>query len=312
VLEIGTGTGYNAALLAEIVGSRGRVTSIDVDARLALTARPALREAGYRVSVKVGDGRQGHPSGAPYDRIIVTACADHIPNAWLEQLADRGRIELPLRLDPDGAAIQVIPVLERRGDRLQSTGLTWGGFMPLHAGDGGWRPLPATLAANRSVKGRHTSLISPQRRRTRAAARRCGPRTPGRSANEPKPVPGQGLTDMSSARPPLLLIYLLLNIPAARRVSITEPGRLGVGLIDRRGRSLAIVSLRSPWGSDLDKPDARVRWRLDAYGGDTAADQLDQIISDWQQLQREHRTELQITARAQKNALRLSFAWSDA
>jgi protein-L-isoaspartate(D-aspartate) O-methyltransferase len=160
VLEIGTGTGYNAALLAEMVGSRGRVTSVDVDAGLARRARPALREAGYRVSVKVADGRAGHPSGAPYDRIIVTACADEIPNAWREQLADGARIELPLRLDPDGAAIQVIPVLQREGDRLRSTALTWGGFMPLHSGDGGWRPLPATLAANRSVKGRHTSLVS--------------------------------------------------------------------------------------------------------------------------------------------------------
>ncbi|MGO9957414.1 MAG: protein-L-isoaspartate O-methyltransferase family protein [Solirubrobacteraceae bacterium] len=153
VLEIGTGTGYNAALLSEMVGSQGRVTSIDVDAGLARTARRALHEAGYRVSVKIGDGRQGHASGAPYDRIIVTACADDIPNAWLEQLADGGRIELPLRLDPDGAAIQVIPVFERHGNRLQSTALTWGGFMPLHAGDGGWRPLPATSWPTARSKG---------------------------------------------------------------------------------------------------------------------------------------------------------------
>ena len=65
VLEIGTGTGYNAALLAEMVGSHGRVTSVDVDAGLARRARRASREAGYRMSVKVGDGREGHPSGAP-------------------------------------------------------------------------------------------------------------------------------------------------------------------------------------------------------------------------------------------------------
>ena len=312
VLEIGTGTGYNAALLAEIVGSRGRVTSIDVDAGLARTARRALREARYRVSVKVGDGRQGNASGAPYDRIIVTACADHIPNEWLEQLTDGGRIELPLRLDRDGAAIQLIPVLERQGDRLRSTAVTWGGFMPLHGGDGGWRPPPATLAANRSVKGRHTSLISLSGAGLEQLPADAARELLAAALTNQRRSRRQGLTDMSSARPPLLLIYLLLSIPETRRVSITEQGRLGVGLIDRHSRSLAMVSLRSPWGSNIDKLDGRVRWRLDGYGGDTAADQLDQLISDWQQIQREHRTKLQITARTHENALRLSFTWTDA
>jgi protein-L-isoaspartate(D-aspartate) O-methyltransferase len=160
VLEIGSGTGYNAALLAHIVGSNGRVTTVDVDSELAKRARGALREAGYPASVRVGDGRDGLPKSAPYDRIIVTACADEIPRTWLEQLTEGGRLELPLRLDPDGAAIQLIPVLERHGDRLRSVGLTWGGFMPLHSGDGGWRPPPATLAASRSRKGKHSALMS--------------------------------------------------------------------------------------------------------------------------------------------------------
>jgi methyltransferase of FxLD system len=312
VLEIGTGTGYNAALLAEMVGSHGRVTSVDVDAGLARTARRALREAGYRMSVKVGDGREGHPSRAPYDRIIATACADEIPNAWLEQLADGGRIELPLRLDPDGAAIQVIPVLEREGDRLRSTALTWGGFMPLHSGDGGWRPLPVTLAANRSVRGRHTSLVSLSGAGLDQLPTHVARELLAATLTDQSSPRRQGLTDMSSARPPLLLIYLLLSIPAARRVSLTEQRRLGVGLIDRHSRSLGVVSLRSPWSGDINKPDGRVRWRLNAYGGDDAADQLDQLISEWQQLQREHQTKLQITARGHKDELRLGFAWTNA
>lgn len=311
VLEIGAGSGYNAALLAEIVGSRGHVTSIDIDRGLARAAGRALREAGYRVSVKVGDGRVGYAPGAPYDRIIVTACADEIPRVWLEQLADGGRIVVPLRLDPDGTAIQVIPLLERQGNRLRSTALTWGGFMPLHAGDGGWRSQPATLIAGRSVKGRHTSLLSlsgaglgqlPERAACELlAAALTNARRPRR----------RGLTDMSSARPPLLLIYLLLSIPAARRVSIVQPGRFGVGLVDRRSRSLAVVSLRSPWSSDIDKPAGRALWRLDAYGADTAADHLNRHISDWQRLKRKHQTKLQITARAHNNALRLSFTWTN-
>ncbi len=312
VLEIGAGTGYNAALLAEMVGPRGRVSSVDVDAGLARTAQRALRDAGYRVSVKAGDGRAGHAGGAPYDRIIATACADDIPNAWLEQLADGGRLELPLRLDPDGAAIQVIPVFERQGDRLESTALTWGGFMPLHSGDGGWRPLPATLAANRSVRGRHTSLVTLSGAGLDQLPTKAARELLATVLSDHGPPRRRGLTDMRSAKPPLLLIYLLLSIPAARRVTMTDPGRLGVGLVHRQSRSLALVSLRSPWNTNIDKPGTRVRWRLDAYGGDTAADRLDQLIDGWQQFEREHRTKLQISARAHDDALRLTFAWTQA
>jgi protein-L-isoaspartate(D-aspartate) O-methyltransferase len=310
VLEIGAGTGYNAALLTHIVGPKGRVTSVDVDAGLVRSARRVLREAGYRASVTIADGREGHPTSAPYDRIIVTACADEIPRAWLEQLKDGGLLELPLRLDPDGAAIQLIPVLERRGDRLQSVAVTWGGFMPLHSGDGGWRPPPATLSAGRSAKGKHTSLIS----MSGAGLERL----PGDAAREllasaltsrgrPR---RQGVTDMSSTKPPLFLIYLLLRIPAAQRVSLMQDGRLGVGMIDRRSRSLAVISLRSPWNADADTRQTRPRWRLDAYGNDEAAIQLEQLTSEWQELQRDHRTRLKITGRPDAQALRLSFGWT--
>ena len=310
VLEIGTGTGYNAALLAHMVGPKGRVTTVDVDPDLARAARRALREAGYRTSVKVGDGRHGFANGAPFDRIVVTACADEIPRFWLEQLRDGGRLELPLRLDPDGAAIQLIPVLERHGDRLVSVGLTWGGFMPLHGGDGGWRPPPAMLGASRSVKGKPSSLISISgaglEQLSADAARELLASTLAKR-NRPR---RQGMTDLSSARPPLMLIYLLLRIPATRRVSLSQDERLGIGIVDRPSRSLAIVSLRSPWNSDIDTPDRRVRWRLDAYGNDTAAVELDQLLSEWQRLRHEHRTRLEVIAQGHADPLRLSFAWS--
>src|SRR5450755_4317418 len=95
----------------------------------------------------------------------------------------------------------------------------------------------------------------------------------------------EGVTDMSSTRPPLLLIYLLLKIPAARRVSLRQDGRLGIGIVDRRARSLAIVSHRSPWLTDADRADRRARWRLDAYGNETAAIQLEQLLAEWRELQ---------------------------
>jgi protein-L-isoaspartate(D-aspartate) O-methyltransferase len=309
VLEIGTGTGYNAALLAHIVGPKGHVTSVDVDAALVRAARRALRETGYRASLNVGDGREGHHNAAPYDRIIVTACADEIPHAWFDQLADGGRLELPLRLDPDGAAIQLIPVFERQGNHLRSVALTWGGFMPLHAGDGGWRPPPATLGASRSVKGTHTSLISMSGAGLEQLPADAARDLLASMLTKQGPPVRQGLTDMSSTRPPLFLIYLLLRIPDAQRVSLMQDGRLGVGLTDRRSRSLAVISLRSPWRGNADIGKTRSRWRLDAYGNNTAAVLLDRLASEWQQLQRDHRTTLQVTARGQTGALRLSFAW---
>jgi protein-L-isoaspartate O-methyltransferase len=75
VLEIGTGTGWNAALLSRRVGERGRVVTIEVDPRLAQDARCALTNAGYDPLVITGDGTAGYSTGAPYDRVISTSAA---------------------------------------------------------------------------------------------------------------------------------------------------------------------------------------------------------------------------------------------
>jgi hypothetical protein len=120
----------------------------------------------------------------------------------------------------------------------------------------------------------------------------------------------QRLADMSSSKPPLFLIYLLLRIPAAKRVSLMQDGRLGLGLIDSRSRSLAVISLRSPWSGAAGTRQARPRWRLDSYGNDTAAIQLEQLAADWRDLQREQRTRLSITGRPDAQTLRLTFGWA--
>ncbi|MGH3867049.1 MAG: protein-L-isoaspartate O-methyltransferase family protein [Pseudonocardiaceae bacterium] len=78
VLEIGTGSGWNAALLCRRVGTRGRVVSIDVDPVIAEAARAALASAGYSPLMITGDGVEGHPDGAPYDRVVVTAAVREI------------------------------------------------------------------------------------------------------------------------------------------------------------------------------------------------------------------------------------------
>jgi protein-L-isoaspartate(D-aspartate) O-methyltransferase len=99
VLEIGTGTGYNAALMAEIVGTRGKVVSVDIDPEIVDAARGCLHQTGYkRVTVVCGDGTFGHAAEAPYDRIIVTVGAGDIPPALREQLAAGGRLVMPLSL----------------------------------------------------------------------------------------------------------------------------------------------------------------------------------------------------------------------
>jgi protein-L-isoaspartate(D-aspartate) O-methyltransferase len=135
VLEIGAGTGYNAALLSVLVGRRGRVISVDVDPEIARGARRALRGAGYKARVMVGDGREGFADAAPYDRIIVTASSDSVPVAWFEQLDPGGLLEVPLRLSASGA--QAIPLLRKGRAGFRSTGVVAGGFMPLRsAGDG--------------------------------------------------------------------------------------------------------------------------------------------------------------------------------
>lgn len=95
VLEIGTGTGYNAALLAHRLGQHA-VTTVEVDPFLADQARKALIDAGYGdVAVITGDGADGYPPGAPYDRVISTAAVREVPYPWVSQTRPCGMILTP-------------------------------------------------------------------------------------------------------------------------------------------------------------------------------------------------------------------------
>jgi protein-L-isoaspartate(D-aspartate) O-methyltransferase len=104
VLEIGTGTGYNAALLAHRLGSSS-VVSIDIDPDLIDGARERLAELGRRPTLIAGDGLNGAPDHGPYDRIIATAATPHVPSAWIEQLAPGGKILANIRGDLFGGAM---------------------------------------------------------------------------------------------------------------------------------------------------------------------------------------------------------------
>ncbi|UWM47701.1 methyltransferase, FxLD system [Streptomyces carpaticus] len=127
VLEIGSG-GYNAALIAELVGEGGEVTTIDIDADVTDRARRFLAVAGYpRVHVGTMDGEFGFPDRAPFDRIIVTVGAWDIPPAWVEQLADDGRIVVPLR----NRGLTRSVAFERRQNHLVSRDYRLCGFVPM-------------------------------------------------------------------------------------------------------------------------------------------------------------------------------------
>ncbi|MCD0448328.1 methyltransferase, FxLD system [Actinocorallia sp. API 0066] len=128
VLEIGAGTGYNAACLAELAGSEGQVTAVDIGAEIVAEAREHLAAAGYPdVRVVQGDGHLGYPEGAPYDRIIVTAGAWDVPTAWREQLAPGGRLVVPLRVKGISRSV----ALELDGEVWRSVSIEERGFMPM-------------------------------------------------------------------------------------------------------------------------------------------------------------------------------------
>jgi protein-L-isoaspartate(D-aspartate) O-methyltransferase len=144
ILELGAGTGYNAALIAHLVGPDGHVTTIDVDDDLVGGARAHLAAAGFtNVEVLTRDGALGHAEGAPYDRIVATVGAHGIPHAWLEQLAPGGRLVTPQRLK--GSVSRSI-VYANRGGRWVSSGSEMNTFMPLRRGiaDDDRRVVPLT------------------------------------------------------------------------------------------------------------------------------------------------------------------------
>ena len=126
VLEIGTGSGYQAAVLAELTD---QVFTVEILEPLARTALARLRELGYRqVQVKIGDGYFGWEEQAPFDAIIVTAAPDHIPQPLIRQLKDGGRLLIPV--GPPGG-YQTLWKIVKRGDRLTNVNLGGVQFVPL-------------------------------------------------------------------------------------------------------------------------------------------------------------------------------------
>lgn len=129
-LEVGAGSGYNAALLAELAGPTGSVVSLELDAELAAAASARLLAQGYspeRAQVIAGDGWLGWPTGAPFDRIELTVGVTDLSMAWFEQLAEEGLMVAPLWL----GATDISVALRKRAGALVSESWALCGFVRL-------------------------------------------------------------------------------------------------------------------------------------------------------------------------------------
>ncbi|MEV0262095.1 methyltransferase domain-containing protein [Streptomyces sp. NPDC050617] len=147
VLEIGTGTGYNAALLAHRLGS-AKVTTVDVDPKLTRAAAARLAAAGYRPVVRTGDGARGIRDRAPYDRAIATCELRRVPWPWIEQAADSAVLVVPI-----GAGLARLRV---RGGQVSGRFLSAGAhFMPRRTAA---RPAPPRFASLRTTVPTRTSV----------------------------------------------------------------------------------------------------------------------------------------------------------
>lgn len=303
VLEIGAGTGYNAALLKTIVGPRGRVTTIDVDAGLAARARKALRAGAYPVRVVVGDGRKGWRSGAPFDRFICTASSPDVPRPWMRQLAAGGLVEVPLRLTPGSFGPQAVVTFRRRGSELESVRVICGGFMTLRGANDGARHYPL-IALTEQVDGGRLSLgFQGDLVRTLGRGRRR--RLVGLVVREPR---RRSLGMRVSRDAWGLHYYIALGAPANRSVSV---GGWASALIDGEGRGVAMLNR-----------DGKSVSHIEAWGDPGPERLLTRLAREWEALGRPGEGDLRIRVgyadRSSRRAWRtsrrgqctLSFDWA--
>jgi protein-L-isoaspartate(D-aspartate) O-methyltransferase len=283
VLEIGAGAGWNAALLAELVGPGGAVTTLDIDDDLVAGARANLDAAGFdRVDVVVGDGALGYPPAAPYDRIELTVGSTGVRPEWVAQLAPGGRLLLPLTVR--GSQLSVAFAHTAPG-RLHSRSVRSCAFVRLRGEgadpgaevalpDGRWRVQPACGSDDADVPD------------PRALARA----TTGAGTDRPVAAAGT-VADLWDG----LGLWCAISDPGVVRLFGPAEGGAAPALFDLGGvRATLGLVVGDGCAVLLADPEATVR----ACGpdGDLAAERLAGLIAGWVGAGRPHAADLRIEA----------------
>jgi protein-L-isoaspartate(D-aspartate) O-methyltransferase len=284
VLEIGAGTGYNAALLALLAaagaGDRGgSVTTIELDRDVAAAARDGLLATRSAARVMVGDGRQGAPEAAPLDRIMVTASTPSVPRAWFDQLRPGGLLVVPLRLSTVLFAVQAVAVFRKVSAGFDSVDVTAGGFMALR----GWneRRRGATLVVP-ELSGASGGTGDAGDADDRPLVEMWGPAIAGMDtpARQRLVVTALGFArrrrlDLGRGSSWSLAAYAALGLPEERLVECSRPewvaaGELGLGVVDAVDGSVAFlvggsqrarIEAHGPRGAELALLNVIDRWR---------------------------------------------------
>jgi len=281
VLEVGAGTGYNAALLAELAGPGGRVVTLELEPETAEGAGAALAAGGHAAEVVVADGRAGWAPAAPYDRMIVTASTAGVPRDWFEQLAPGGRLVVPVRVSDGVDGVQVVCVLDRDRDGFAPAGAICGGFMSLRSRAGVGYELPPSLGGlewlgdgDRTLARLSGAALAgiPEHARRRLLAYAIGPERTRRARGRLPHYPVE--------------LFLALTVPADRLVTYDD-GRLhGLGIADRRGRGLAVLA------------GAAERLTRMLAGGDAGPEGLlEELLGRWRALGRPTEAALRVGVR---------------
>lgn len=278
VLEIGAGTGYNAAILAHVAGDNGSVITMDIDQDIVDEAAGNLSEAGYgRVKVICGDGFEGFPEGRPYDRISVTVGAYDVSPHWVDQLRDGGVIVVPLWFR--GFSLSV--ALEKRAAELRGLSVTPCLFIPLR---GAGQPTEGFFPVGESADEHWQMTIGLDQDDPalcqdlgRLFAQDASLHDAGRS------LEGQfhtqnldsGLVMFLTVDPRVFIVY--------SRSLGSLPGGFGYALIDQDSMNAAVISEANPG-------------QVVVYGNGSAYMELTDLLDRWDRLEHPPITDLRVRA----------------
>jgi len=266
VVEYGSG-GYNAALLAELVGPTGRVTTVDIDPEVTDRASRCLERAGYsRVRVTLADAEAG-VDGGPFDKAMVTFGAWDIPAAWVEQLAGGGSLAVPLRI----AGLTRVIAFVRDGGGLVSTAHEMFGFVP--AQGAGSHPAPTVGLAPGIALEFDDGFPD-------------DPRALARALRSPRAEAWSGVTTPGMTPFDLLHLWLAFTLPGVCKVRVAAqraaeadcPVREVMGPAASRSGSFAYLTCRR---LDEREPSERGVWEFGARGfGPHACEVADLVVAE--------------------------------